>query len=179
MAELVGLRNELSCVPDGRLVTRPFRLVVAMWLLWGFYAVVKLYHGWQNLPANWLAWYGAILGVLYLVWKLSGEERFQQRILLCLEEAPASGSRLSRVTTLAWLAAGWLLVAANLAWLEFLHPYTFTHDDNLSQFLPVIVHGARSLFDEGVLSTWNPHQFTGYPTASLGTYALTYPLTYL
>ncbi|HZL91432.1 MAG TPA: hypothetical protein VFB96_23895, partial [Pirellulaceae bacterium] len=147
--------------------------------LWGFYAVVKLYHGWQNLPANWLAWYGAILGVLYLVWKLSREERFQQRILLCLEEAPASGSPPSRVMTIAWLAAGWSLVAANLAWLEFRHPFTFTHDDNLSQFLPVIVHGARSLFDEGVLSTWNPHQFTGYPTASLGTYALTYPLTYL
>ena len=179
LTDLFGLRHEFECVPAGRLVTRPFRLVVALWLLWGWYALVKLYHGWQNLPANWIAWYAAILGVLYLVWKLTREERLQQRILLCLEDASPSASPPSRVTTCTWLAAGWLLVAADLAWLEFRHPCTFTHDDNLSQFLPVIVHGARSLFDDGIFSTWNPHQFTGFPTASLGTYALTYPLTYL
>ena len=179
LVQWVGLRDELTIVPEGTLVTRPFRLVVVLWLLWGWYAVVKVYHGWHNLPANWIAWYAAILGGLYLVWRFCQDASVHKRLLLCLEESAEGGVIPSAVTTGAWLAGGWLLMIFNLTWLEYRHPYTFTHDDNLSQFLPVIVHGARQWFDDGIFPTWNPHQFAGAPTASLGTYALTYPMTYM
>src|SRR5262245_61573 len=53
LAELIGVRDEFAAVPSGRLAIRPFRFVVTLWALWGVYAVVKLYHGWQNLPGNW------------------------------------------------------------------------------------------------------------------------------
>jgi hypothetical protein len=71
-----------------------------------------------------------------------------------------------------------LFVAAALGFLEIRQPFFFVQDDNLSQFLPVILQGCRGAFNDHVFPTWNPHQFLGSPTASLGTYALTYPPTY-
>lgn len=198
MARWIGLRDELAAVPDGHLAVRPFRFVVALWLLWGPYAVVKVYRGWENLPANGPGWYLLVLGVLYLLWRLARDERVQRQILRCLEDVDSRaavgewerGGDLNTSTpplplspspscaSIFWFTSGLFLVIANLALLQWRHPYTFTHDDNLSQFLPVILHGARSLFDHGVFPTWNPHQFAGAPTASLGIYALTYPPTY-
>ncbi|HUE72396.1 MAG TPA: hypothetical protein VMP01_16040 [Pirellulaceae bacterium] len=188
LAEWLGLAHELAPVPDGRLVTRPFRLVVALWVLWGIYAYVKLYHG--NLPPNWPGIYVAILGGLYLVWRVAREERVQRRLLICLDESDC-GLRIadcglnssirnpqSAIRNWFWPVAGLLLLAANLALLEYRHSYTFTHDDNLSQFLPVILQSCRGFFDDGAFPTFNPHQYAGSPTASLGTYALTYPPTY-
>lgn len=77
-----------------------------------------------------------------------------------------------------WALAGFGLVAFLLFVLERRQSYFFVQDDNLSQFMPVVLHGCRSVFNEGLFSTWNAHQFLGSPTASLGTYALTYPFTY-
>jgi hypothetical protein len=57
--------------------------------------------------------------------------------------------------------------------------YGFVHDDNLTQFFPVILQGAQSLFDHRVFPTYNPYQLMGSPTATIGTYALTYPPTYV
>ncbi|MEX2026139.1 MAG: hypothetical protein WEH44_02545, partial [Pirellulaceae bacterium] len=200
LADWLGLAGELAPVPDGRLVTRPFRLVVALWVLWGIYAYVKLYHG--NLPPNWLGSYVAVLGLLYLVWRMAREERVLRRLLLCLdddiERSEIRGQKsevgceyleVGRQNSLTsdprpltcwwvWFLAGFALLAANLALLEFRHSYTFTHDDNLSQFLPVILQSCRGFFDDGAFPTFNPHQYAGAPTASLGTYALTYPPTY-
>ena len=56
--------------------------------------------------------------------------------------------------------------------------YGFVHDDNITQFFPTILQGCQSL-ERGVFPTYNPYQLLGSPTASVGTYALTYPLTYL
>ncbi len=57
--------------------------------------------------------------------------------------------------------------------------YGFVHDDNITQFFPVILQGCESLLDRGIFPTYNPYQFLGSPTTTIGTYALTYPLTYL
>ena len=179
LAELAGLRDEFSPVPDGTLAARPFRLIIVVWLLWGWYAVVKLYHGVGNLPSNWPGIYLAILGGLYVLWRFAGDPWLHQRLLLCLTPVSSAPASAQSARAWPWFCGGLALVAANLALLEFRHPFTFTHDDNLSQFLPVIVHGARSLFDEGIFPTWNPHQFTVFPTASLGIYSFTYPPTYL
>lgn len=73
---------------------------------------------------------------------------------------------------------GFLFVLLSLAWLEWMQPFYFVQDDNFVQFLPVILQGCRSLSD-GVFPVWNPCQYMGAPTASLGVYALTYPLTYI
>ncbi len=78
-----------------------------------------------------------------------------------------------------WTLAGLVLVAGSLAWLEFRLGYYFAQDDNHSCYLPVWITAAQSFFKTGSLPTWNGYQFLGTPTASLGIYALTYPVTYL
>lgn len=79
-----------------------------------------------------------------------------------------------------WIVLGWGLafLILMLALLERHQPFFFTQDDNLAQFLPVILQGCRSLL-HGVFPTWNPYQFLGAPTTSVGVYSLTYPFTYL
>jgi hypothetical protein len=77
----------------------------------------------------------------------------------------------------AWAWIGFIGLACALAFLEARQPYYFTQDDNLVCFLPVILHGGRSLFS-GTFPTWNAHQFLGMPTTTTGVYALTYPPTY-
>ncbi|WP_395139081.1 hypothetical protein, partial [Armatimonas sp.] len=57
--------------------------------------------------------------------------------------------------------------------------YGFVHDDNITQFFPVILQGCKSLLDHGIFPTYNPYQLMGSPTTTIGTYALTYPPTYL
>jgi hypothetical protein len=76
------------------------------------------------------------------------------------------------------LLAGLAVVAFALVLLEARAPLYFTQDDNLAQFAPVMMHGVRSFF-AGVFPTWNPYQLLGAPTTCVGTYALTYPPTYL
>jgi hypothetical protein len=76
-----------------------------------------------------------------------------------------------------WALAGLGAVVAGFFYLEWKDFCYFSQDDNLAQFLPVILQGCRSLWD-GVFPTWNPFQFMGMPTTSMGTYALTYPVTY-
>lgn len=81
--------------------------------------------------------------------------------------------------------AGWSAFLAGLAffgcviwYLEKQQPFFFTQDDNLAQFLPVMAQAGRDSL-HGVVSTWNPYQLRGFPTLTLGVYALTYPVTYL
>lgn len=77
-----------------------------------------------------------------------------------------------------WLVAGFAFCCGILALLQWRQNHYFVQDDNLAQFLPVIIQGCRSFFDDGLFPNWNPYQFLGSPTASIGTYALTYPPTY-
>lgn len=77
-----------------------------------------------------------------------------------------------------WLAIGFAVFCAGVAIARSRQPYAFTQDDNFSQFLPVIIRSAQDLF-QGRFPVWNPYQLLGAPTASVGTYMLTYPPTYL
>ncbi|MDQ2730975.1 MAG: hypothetical protein M3Y56_04895, partial [Armatimonadota bacterium] len=76
-----------------------------------------------------------------------------------------------------WLPLGLVFLVGCLVFLERMQSFYFTQDDNLVQFLPTILQSSRSLW-QGIFPTVNPYQFLGSPTASLGTYALTYPPTY-
>jgi hypothetical protein len=80
---------------------------------------------------------------------------------------------------LFYFFAGASLIVIIFIILELNDPYFFTQQDNFDQFLPVILDGARGLFEGGLFPTWNGYQHLGMPTASLGYYALTYPVIYL
>jgi len=80
--------------------------------------------------------------------------------------------------TKSWWLAGLAVMAISAVIVERLEPYYFTQDDNYSQFFPGMLYGCRTAFAGG-FPAWNPHQFLGAPLAEVGTYALTYPFTYL
>ena len=97
-------------------------------------------------------------------------------------QALDSGLPPDEVETLGWRrwlfpALGFAFVIVMLAVQEVRHPFFFTQDDNIVQFLPVMIQGGQSIL-HGVFPDWNPYQFMGAPTANLGVYALTYPVTY-
>ena len=77
-----------------------------------------------------------------------------------------------------WFAVGLAFLMIAVAWLEWNQHLYFTQDDNFSQFLPVILQGCAAVF-QGHLPLWNPFQLFGAATLTVGTYALTYPLTYV
>lgn len=81
-------------------------------------------------------------------------------------------------STALWLAAGFAVFCVGITIARSREAYAFTQDDNVSQFLPVIVRSAQEFFS-GHFPVWNPHQLLGAPTATVGTYMLTYPPTYL
>ena len=80
--------------------------------------------------------------------------------------------------TMSWWLAGLGVMALAALIVELQESYYFTQDDNYSQFFPGMLYGCRTAF-AGAFPAWNPHQFLGAPLAEVGTYALTYPLTYL
>ena len=125
-------------------------------------------------PDRFLVLFAGFCLCLPLLWKPSVGKRVAE-LLGCAEELlPPPEPRFP----LAWPAFGFIFVAALLAFLEIRQPYYFTQDDNAVQFLPVILQACREAF-RGVFPNWNPYQLLGAPTASLGTYALTYPATYI
>lgn len=93
------------------------------------------------------------------------------------EIGPAQPTR-KKSERVAWPIFGLLAICLAYTLLEFRQPYYFSQDDNLAQFLPSVLQGCRSFF-EGIFPTWNPFQFMGSPSTTVGTYALTYPFTYL
>src|SRR5688572_4874189 len=106
LAELTGAGDELTPVPDGTLAVRPFRLIIVVWLLWGWYAVVKLYHGVGNLPHNWPGIYLAILGGLYILWRFAGDPWLHQRVLLCLTPVSPAPTPPQGTRSWRWFAGG-------------------------------------------------------------------------
>jgi hypothetical protein len=182
------------------LVVRPFRHLRDLWLVAAVFLAVKAAPGGVDKQMSWGL--GAFAALLATVWAV-GRVGFVQRLFEALLETPhhsanptlrdsnSIGPRLFSVGATSpqsnslgtglwlWLIAGFLLVAGLLGYLEWRQPYYFVQDDNLSQFFPIVLQGCRSLLHDGVFPTWNPHQFMGSPTASLGTYALTYPPTYV
>ncbi len=91
-------------------------------------------------------------------------------------ERPASAAK--RGEQRLWFAGGLVVVALALVIVERVEPYYFVQDDNFSQFLPVVLHAYRAL-EQGIIPTWNPHQFLGSPTTTTGIYSITYPPLYL
>ncbi|MCC7086039.1 MAG: hypothetical protein IT427_13635, partial [Pirellulales bacterium] len=175
--------------PSTVLTTRPFRHLRDLWLVAALFVAVKASP--VGGVSKQLTWGFVIFAVLLaLVW-LAGQLKFVQRFVEGLLGVHLDNSQAtifvhtaevdgwSRIGCRRWLLVGLVFVAGLLAAMELRQPYYFVQDDNLSQFLPVVLHGCRSMFHDGTFSTWNPHQFLGSPTSSLGTYALTYPPTYL
>lgn len=136
-----------------------------------------------------LASYGEILGkalVLFLLGgaaiavserHLTGRSRGLRLLWLCL--APRAPLPQTHHTERRFALVGLVVLLLGLVVLVHGKRYGFVHDDNLTQFFPVILQGAESLFDQGVFPTYNPYQLMGSPTATIGTYALTYPPTYV
>ena len=77
-----------------------------------------------------------------------------------------------------WLGIGAAVLAGAYLVLRSHDRFYFVEDDNFLQFLPVILHHCSALA-EGVFPTFNPYQYLGQPTLSVGTYALTYPPMWL
>ncbi|MEK6919109.1 MAG: hypothetical protein AABW73_03640 [Nanoarchaeota archaeon] len=77
-----------------------------------------------------------------------------------------------------YILIGLIIVIMLFSYLEFLHPYNFTKDDNLAQFLPTIIEGMEQLFS-GDFPSVNLHQFMGVKIFEVGTYAVLYPLMIL
>jgi hypothetical protein len=82
-----------------------------------------------------------------------------------------SGSRWAPV-------AGALVVVLGFAIVEHGETRYFLQNDNFVQFGPVIILGGRSVA-HSVFPAWNPYELCGAPIADVGTYALTYPPTYV
>jgi len=80
--------------------------------------------------------------------------------------------------SVAWMLAGLAVLVVCGVIAQANEPYYFVQDDNFSQFFPGMLYGCRSAFAGG-FPAWNPHQLLGAPLAEVGTYALTYPFTYL
>ncbi len=117
----------------------------------------------------------AFLLCLALLLERSGERgRTFARVVTCDDSSDEDASRATWVPLLAGIA----FLAAILVLLERHQPFFFTQDDNLAQFLPVMLQGGRSVA-RGIFPTWNPYQLLGAPTASLGVYSLTNPFLYL
>lgn len=125
-------------------------------------------------PAR-LATMSAMVVLLYAVWV-----RFDLggwifgRLPTRMESAYAA----SAVEARTWPTIGLIFFIGCLIFLEWRQPLYFTQDDNLAQFLPGILQGCRGAM-EGIFPTWNPYQYFGSPTTTVGTYALTYPPTYV
>gem|GEM_PF-1872510 len=86
-----------------------------------------------------------------------------------------------KFTNHKYLLSGFLLSLLLFFAMELSWPYTFLKDDNLNQFLPVILEGMKQLFS-GVLPVLNQFQATGLPLLEYGTYNVLYPpmmLSYL
>ena len=120
----------------------------------------------------WLTWIIVLLGLVYGLQKLGGPGRALALALLT-DEPPTSSTKRPWMPLFAGLA----FLLCILTMLEYRQPFFFSQDDNLAQFLPVMVQGCRSLF-QGVFPTWNPYQLLGAPTTTVGIYSLTYPFTY-
>lgn len=79
-----------------------------------------------------------------------------------------------RIKNYCILFLGVVIICSFFALMETLHPYAFTKDDNLVQFLPSLLEGYGQLFS-GTFPSINFHQYMGSPLFSTGTYAFFYP----
>ena len=179
-------------LPDGWQVRRMTNNPARPYSIWPSFARLLNYPGDAKLLSRALGHpvFLAFLGCFGLV--LAARYRLSRKLVeASLLEAvvptrgggiPPSGSDRAeangRVHTILWWLAGLLVMVICGVIVEIQEPYYFTQDDNYSQFFPGMLYGCRAAF-AGSFPAWNPHQFLGAPLAEVGTYALTYPVTYL
>ncbi len=111
----------------------------------------------------------------WIFWRAMAYPQFREFQAKALGKFPL---RRSDTPSGPWLAAGFIVLLATLGIYFRYGSNTFTQDDNLGQFLPVVQLSSKALF-AGHFPMWNPHQQLGAPTTTVGTYMLTYPPTYL
>lgn len=157
----------------------------SIWRLIGFVAAFAVVQQYFEQPISfftvdrligvqiWLKWIIVLMLIVYALEKIGARASNLVRLLLVDEDSP------HEPVGRAWLSivGGFAFLTCVLTVLEYRQPFFFTEDDNLMQFLPVILQGCRSVF-HGVFPTWNAYQFLGAPTTSVGVYSLTYPVTY-
>lgn len=158
------------------------RSVTGVLIAWFVFAALREYFGTYGISAYdvlisipaYLFVTVPLLCAVVILEKLPAHGRSFASTIACDIEFDAHPARKSRRALFAGLAfIAWILIL-----LERHQLYFFTQDDNLSQFLPVMLQGLRSM-THGIFPTWNPYQFLGAPTTSLGVYALTYPPLYV
>ncbi len=76
------------------------------------------------------------------------------------------------------LIIGFIITILIFVFLELRESYFFTQDDTFSQFFPVILQAMKDFFATWRLPTFNPIQFRGFPTFSVGYYSLANPVMY-
>jgi hypothetical protein len=107
-------------------------------------------------------------------------EKFLKRLLSGQTHSFDGSVDRERKTNFFWcpFILGLVVVVLGMAIMQRMAPYPFTQDDSFSQFLPVILRSAETLA-QGKFPEWNPYQFLGAPTTTVGIYGLTYPPTYI
>ena len=121
-----------------------------------------------------------LFGVMALTIGVAAWERAGQPRLFKWRWPSFTGAKAPAQVAYWWLAAiALVLFFGGYAILRTLEPNYFNQDDNFAQFGPILLAGVKSLLNKGIFPNWNPYQFMGSPVADVGTYALTYPLTYL
>ena len=138
---------------DGNIAFRALALPVILTLLIALAAYLG--PGVLSPPSRWLAFKAAY-------------EPFQR-------PSNAAARRDYRIVARAWAAFGLGIIASAFILLQRIDPYYFVQDDNLTQFLPVVLHGCE-LLNHDFWPDYNLYQLMGAPMASVGVYALSYPL---
>jgi hypothetical protein len=77
----------------------------------------------------------------------------------------------------AWIIIGIAAIVIGFAYLEMGDRYYFVQDDGYIGYLPLALHGGKSLFS-GVFPEWDPYQGGGEPTTCTGILNFTYPPLY-
>lgn len=168
---------------------RPARKIVILWIqlfLWSLICVFQLdfFSVWKDFNKVFLAmretpltpfivFFGLLMFAVARYLKATGHDAASMFGINGLE------SEFARPTSVGWvwLTLAMTATAIGLGIAESARRYYFVQDDNFSEFLPGIVYGCREAF-AGRFANWDPYQMMGMPLADLGTYALTYPITY-
>ena len=173
----LGSRNRASAGPE----VLPYRRTPFILLLAFLIYAVDFYARFEAIPGPFL-WL-LLPSLPFLIYLIAIPIAYREARLgafadVILESQDLTARKPSRSELIAWPLAGFLTVLIALCWLELKYPFYFTQDDNLVVNLPEIIYGCRSFF-HGVFPTWNPYQYMGSPSFSLGWYAFTYPPTFL
>jgi hypothetical protein len=119
--------------------------------------------------------FALVLAVMARLLQIAYFRQLISKALLPSSVKPGAGTNSQFIWA---FIAGFAVFVTGCLVIETIESYPFTQDDNLAQFLPVVIRSAETLCS-GKFPVWNPYQFLGSPTTTVGVYALTYPPTYV